>query len=287
VDTDVAALRRKIGDTVTRVVWARAPEPCPGTVCVLLPKNPPPPTQPGDPTLADVEPPPLEGLALLPLDTDGIVRRYRPMFEIATEDNTPAGCSCPGSGTLVPSLPRAAVLAARFEGTSYTKESLLLNWNGDRYTVPRIPAHRVLAGWEQKWWGEAQPVAGRIVLIGGTFREARDVRSTPAGPMTGVEIMAHMIEAEMNRGGLVEFGFWAALQLDALVSIALVWINWRYPAETRTGFALNALVVLALPFAASWLLHRYALYWINMGPVLAGVWISQWHERAKVLAGRR
>jgi CHASE2 domain-containing sensor protein len=254
-----------------RIVWARVPDICPGTLCVKLPKD--------APLGAD------EGVALLPLDPDGTVRRYRALIEVATEDGSPGGCSC--SGQFVSSLPRAAIRAARIEGTPDRVDSLLMNWNGDRLSVPRMPAHQVLADWKESWWPEVQPIAGRIVLIGGTFKEARDVRRTPAGEMTGVEIMAQMIEADMRGGGLAEFAEIGAALLDLLLGGALLWINWRFPAETRIGFALNGLVVLALPLMAAWLLHRYALYWINMGPVLAGVWMSQWHDRARLLAGRR
>jgi CHASE2 domain-containing sensor protein len=272
VETSVAEVLAKLEPAVAgRIVWARVPDIAEGTTCVKLPKAAP---------LRDDE-----GIALMPMDGDGTVRRYRPLFQVANEDANASEASC--SDRLVPSFPRAAVRAARIDGIADAAEPLLLNWSGDRLSIPRIPAHQVLADWQEDWWSEVQPVAGRVVLIGGTFKEARDVRRTPAGQMTGVEIMAQMIEADMRGGALAEFGAVGAVVLDVIVGIALLWINWRFPAETRTGFALNAIVVLALPFAAAWLLHRYAMYWINMGPVLAGVWTSQWHDRAKQLASRR
>jgi len=255
----------------TRIVWARAPRLCGDTGCVLL----------ADESLPEGS---QIGVALLQVDTDNSVRRYRPLFEIA-EPRAPDTCAC--TGRLIPSFPRAAILAARIEGAPLSERPLLLNWNGDRFSVPRMSARQALKDRKAEWWGKSQPISGRIVLIGGTFEEARDVRWTPAGPMAGVEIMAQIIETEKRGGGLAEFGVIGASVLDLVLSVALVWVNWRYPAETRTGLALNALIVLALPFAAAWLLHQYALYWVNVAPVLCGVWISQWHERAKELAHAR
>jgi CHASE2 domain-containing sensor protein len=263
---DVLALVKERRNT--RIVWARAPRLCGETGCVLLANE-------SLPAGNEI------GVALLQVDTDNTVRRYRPLFEIA-EARAPDGCAC--TGRLVPSFPRAAILAGRIDGAPLTERPLLLNWNGDRFSVPRMSAGQALKDWKTDWWGKSQPISGRIVLIGGTFEEARDVRSTPAGPMAGVEIMAQIIETEKRGGGLAEFSIIGASVLDLLLSVALVWVNWRYPAETRTGLALNAVIVLALPFAAAWLLHRYALYWVNVAPVLCGVWISQWHERAKELA---
>lgn len=272
VDTnpaEVLALVRERRNT--RIVWARAPPLCGDTGCVLLANE-------SLPEGSQI------GVALLQVDTDNTIRRYRPLFEIA-EPRAPDTCAC--AGRLVPSFPRAAILAARIDGAPLSERPLLLNWSGDRFSVPRMSARQVLKDWKEEWWGTSQPIAGRIVLIGGTFEEARDVRWTPAGPMAGVEIMAQIIETEKRGGGLAEFGIIGASVLDLLLSVALVWVNWRYPAETRTGLALNALIVLALPFAAAWLLHRYALYWVNVAPVLCGVWISQWHERARELAHAR
>ena len=259
VDTDRAKMQALLGDTgPVPVIWVRDADAC-DDGCVR-------------PVGDDAFDATRHGLGTLLTDTDGVVRRYQPSF-----------CSCAGGHATLLSFPRAVVNAAGFV-THEANEPLLLNWKNDPIDFPKIGASQVLAS-DTSWWGRAQPIRGRIVVIGGTFREARDRHRTPIGEMSGVQLMAHIIESEASgEGGLKAFGDFGAAVLDILVSVFLVWINWRYPAETRTGFALNAVVVLALPFVASWVLHRYTLFWINMGPVLAGVWISQWHDRAALLA---
>jgi CHASE2 domain-containing sensor protein len=223
------------------------------------------------------------GIALLQLDDDGAVRRYWPTFTAGTR-RADGGCDC---GATLDSLPRAAIKAAGLtHGPTADAKPLLLDWRGDRFAIPRIPATQVLDGYDEDWWGSAQPIRGRVVVIGGTFREARDTRWTPAGEMTGMEIIAHIIEAEASGGGLANMSLWMAIVLEIVAGLALMWLNWWFPAETRLSLVVNGLVVFALPLVASFVLHRYALYWINIAPVLAGVWIHQWHTRAHMLAHR-
>ena len=255
------------------IVWAKDAEACGHgghTRCVI-------PRSSIEPMNASAD---RSGIALLPLDDDGAVRRYWPTFTSGTR-RPDGSCDCQGT---IPSLPRAAVVAAGFQHGTDADKPLLLDWRGDRFAIPRIPATQVISGFDQHWWGSSQPIRGRIVIVGGTFREARDTRWTPAGEMSGMEIMAHVIEAEATGGGLAHLSLWMAVVIEILAGLALMWLNWRFPAESRLSLLVNGVAVFVLPLAASWLLHRYALYWVNVAPVLAGVWIHQWHTRAHSLA---
>jgi CHASE2 domain-containing sensor protein len=268
VDTDQAEIEslltsRGVTD-LERIVWARDGDPCGTSHGCVRPLGP----------LSE-----RHGLALLVLDDDGAVRRYSPEFKIGHGNG--ASCAC-GEETHA-SLPRVAIRAAGVEEGQAPHKPLILNWSG-RYAIPRLPASRVLEDSKQEWWGRSQPIRGRVVLIGGTFRAGRDTRATPIGPLTGVEIFAHIVESEMAGGGLAQFNLFGAVMIEFVMGGLLIWLNWIYPAETRASPLINAAAVLVLPVLASWMLYRYALFWVNLAPVLAGVWVHQWHTRAHHLA---
>jgi CHASE2 domain-containing sensor protein len=251
----------------TMVVWARDADPCQAGEMCVIPQG----------AMTDHD-----GIALVPLDDDGVVRYYVPSFRVPVPSEEQGACHC--TERLVDSLPRAAVRVAGVQVPPASTKPLMLDWSGDRYTFERATALRVLQEWRQPWWPGAQRIRGRVVLIGGTFREGRDEKSTPVGDMAGVEIMAHIIESEMRGGGLHHLSPVGSIALELLTGVALIWLNWRFPAETRLGLALSAAAVLVMPLVASFLLHRYALYWVNLAPVLSGVWIHQWHSRARELS---
>ena len=272
IETDEAEITRLIEDRRRDspripIVWARDATICraDGTICALPVASIPAPTQDA-----------AHGLTLVNVDDDGAVRRYSSVFRLAVQQKD--GCAC--TDDVWPSLAQAVMTVTRAGDRGYSAEPQLLDWLGDRYAIPRIPATAVIEGWDETWWGHAQPIAGRIVLIGGTFRQGRDSHWTPAGDMAGVEIWGNVIETELSGGGLAQMSLLEAVLLDVLVGLALIWLNRRFPAGTIMSLLINAAVVLVLPFAAAFLLHRFSAYWVNLAPVLAGVWMHQWHSRA-------
>jgi len=289
VDTDVTAVRKEITAVqeeikkdmpAVPIVWAAATRPCEKTGCVIA-------TAP----LSSVPKPPPEwvaGLTTLIHDGDDVLRHYKQAFKTAAE-RPGAGCEC--SGPLMPTLSRAAAAAydptlppMKLHDDDGEPEALLLNWRADRWFTKRFPASQVLRGFDQDWWKEAaKPMEGKIVLIGGTFRDSRDDRRTPAGEMTGVEVMAHIIESELAGAGMAQFHHIYSWLIDLVFALALTAVNLAFRSATRRRLAVNALMVFALPLVASWAMYRFSVYWASLAPVTAGVFLHQWHERAKHL----
>jgi CHASE2 domain-containing sensor protein len=214
------------------------------------------------------------GIALLTADHDQVIRRYDRIFKV------PGPCLF--DDCQHPSLPTAALMALKRDVGGHGGKPRVLNWLGDRWAIPRVSAEQALAGMSIPGWSNRFP--DRVALIGGTFHEGRDVHQTPAGPMAGVEVMAHIIETELSGGGLKQLGIVGGVVLEVIAGIALIALNWRFPAGTRWSLAVNAAAVLALPIVASYLMYSYALFWVNVAPVLVGVWIHQWHTRAHALS---
>lgn len=287
VDTDVAKVRKEMDD-LTRanpkvkmptvpIVWSAATRPCEQTHCVIA-------TAP----LSSMPEPPqgwVAGLTTLIHDGDDVLRRYKQAFETAAE-RPGGGCEC--SGELVPTLSRVAAAAYQpalppLKLHDGEPEVLLLNWRADRWFTKRFTALEVLRGFNQGWWPKAaEPMKGKIVLIGGTFKDSRDARRTPAGEMAGVEVLAHIVESELAGGGMARFHEKVGVLIDFVVGLALMVANLVFPSATRRRLAANAVMVLALPLVASWAMYRFSLYWASLAPVTAGVFLHQWHQRNSV-----
>ncbi|HEY7501581.1 MAG TPA: CHASE2 domain-containing protein [Vicinamibacterales bacterium] len=283
VDTDPGSVLKEVSGLVpdgkplaVPIVWAAMSDPCNSeSKTCLLPR-----------TITPTTSPPLRaGLATLLTDGDGVVRRYMPEYPIGQRLEN-GGCTC--TDKTGPSLPRAGVVAANESETHEAgevqeeEEPLYLNWRGDRYRTPRFSAGRVLSDSTQSWWkNAAAPImSGRVTLVGGTFREARDTRQTPAGEMSGLEVMAHIIEAEMTGGGMAPFSHLGAIVLEVAGGFALAILNRRFHSTNRLRLAARGIAVLCIPVAGAWLLHRYSIYWVNLAPVLLGVLLHQWYARA-------
>lgn len=133
------------------------------------------------------------GLPLLIDDAeDKVTRRYRRSI------STRIG--------VLPSFPFAIVqayLQDKPEALAKLKESsrdLLIRYSGDRKGTQRIhfPARKI-AGLAEHWPG-ASPFKGKIVLLGGSYL-GQDKHDTPIGQLTGLEVMANVIETELAGGG--------------------------------------------------------------------------------------
>jgi adenylate cyclase len=112
------------------------------------------------------------------------------------------------------------------------------------------------------------PLRDRIVLVGGTFRDSRELFQTPRGPLAGVEVHANLVHMLVTRR-FIESSGWA-ISLGLQVAVCLL-----------TGVALTALRPLAGTFLcvmgallvglpASYLVFHKLGYWVDfLLPVLA------------------
>jgi CHASE2 domain-containing sensor protein len=106
-----------------------------------------------------------------------------------------------------------------------------------------IPAHDVLElASSEGWRSRKGPVAGRIVLIGGTFA-GLDRHATPLGEMPGVHVLANVVETELAGGGARQPSWATVFAIEVFVSLVLVLL---FHAFTRFRTALTACLLLAL-----------------------------------------
>ncbi|MGO9600628.1 MAG: CHASE2 domain-containing protein [Isosphaeraceae bacterium] len=232
-----------------------------------------------------IETTPRSGLSLFPLDRDGVVRRYRTAY---FSDQADPPSSRKG---LVDSFPQAVLIeykkAKRANGqkpgeslrtthetpsaTDHGEEGLILNFSGDRYDFPRMSLRQLKQAAEKPFWSKSSPLRGRIVLVGGTYRAARDLYFTPVGPRHGVEITAQAIQSELSGGGVRPLNHGIAILVDLLAGIGLIWLNQTF----HGGFVLliNALFIMVTSLLGSYLAFDAFVYWFNFTAVLVSLWI--------------
>lgn len=204
------------------------------------------------------------GISLMPQDPDGLIRRYRRTLE-TTEGR-------------LESLPWAvASRALPAAGASGTDE-LILNFAGNRYAFPRYSAEAVLAGAKGEAWAEAGPLSGKIVLLGGFYRAARDEYLTPVGPRAGVELVAQAVESELSGGGIRATNEALMVFLEILGGVLMVYVYSRFRLGTALAVSLVGIPVLALAF--SFTSFSSVGRWASFVPTMVAVLLHQLHHHA-------
>jgi CHASE2 domain-containing sensor protein len=291
VDLDTSAPPFRRADWPT-AVWARDAEPvCAGRVdphCTESDRFLRLPVLGGQAaevvsTAGEIETEPKSGLILFPRDRDGVVRRYQRSFY--SEMAEPAS---PLKGR-VDSFPRAILKAyqrvhpgsvpAKAESAQTGAEHLILNFTGDRYEFPRISLGDLMKGASRPYWSEKSPLRDLIVLIGGTYRAARDDYFTPVGSRAGVEIVAQAVQSELSDGGIRPVNHLTAFAIDVGAGLLLVVLNWRI--RSRFVLVIDFLFIAAVSLAGSYWAFRAFGHWFNFTAVLVSVWIHLLLEKSR------
>jgi CHASE2 domain-containing sensor protein len=201
------------------------------------------------------------GLPALRVDDDGIVRRFFPAYNPA--DNAPGF-----SSTLIHYTNRASCKSngAPIAGSS-EEQGRLINFLGSRDNFRKLTASSILALAKIPEWQNNSDVAGKIVLLGGAYRAARDRFSTPVGAMDGVEVLAHVVQTELGKP-LGEAPAWVYVVADITVGLALLAALYHLPPVWRTIGLLSSFL---LAIIASFLIFQGSSYFFSFVPVVAGV----------------
>jgi len=204
-------------------------------------------------------------LDLIPRDGRGIVRKYVRQFPDL-------------HGGSIPSLEFAA--SQLYKGqplpavVNSTNNELLLDF---RYRVPSYSAQEIrqrapLPGWPRG------VLNGKVVVLGGTFKEARDRHSTPVRLIDGAEIVAQATEAEIENTGVLPVSPWFAGFLQLVAGLGFI-VLYRY-VGLRTAFLASLILVPVLSAAASMILfHRLGL-WAALIPILISLLVTELYSNA-------
>lgn len=126
------------------------------------------------------------------------------------------------------------------------------------------------------------PLSGKVVVLGGSFPEARDSYWTPVGNRDGIELLATAIDTERHTPMSLETSRVLFYVIDIVVGLLILLVGRLLP---RTGSLL--FVVGAIPVAAflGSLLAFWSSYYASFMPVLVGVFLHKlfddWWEAFK------
>jgi len=112
------------------------------------------------------------------------------------------------------------------------------------------------------------PFRGKIVLVGATFAESREMAPTPRGTMTGLEVHAHILHTLLTRSPLrpLAWGPSLLLQLALCLGISALFVALRPNLALGIALLLAGFLALGLGRWAS----EGGTYWVDLfTPILA------------------
>jgi adenylate cyclase len=163
-------------------------------------------------------------------------------------------------------------------------EPIRINFVGPAQSFLTLPSNAIAALAEpDAELAEDNPLRGRVVLVGGSFEEARDSFHTPVGEMPGVEVHATLAHMLLTRSFIRQTGWLSSVALQvAVVTVAAVVLTLVRPL---VGTAINLVGAVLIGLPLSLLAFQRAGYWVDfLLPVFATCLLG---VSADVLARRR
>ena len=233
------------------------------------------------------------GIPLFPIDQDGLVRHYYDrQFETSgwLDPARPKDSANPPIETFSRAVAQNYIhvkgkQAGKPSPLDAHGESIIFNFYGDRYRFPTIPAHDFLLPARPSMTdvrpGRETVLRDSIVLIGGTFKEARDSYLTPLGWMFGVELNALAIESVLHNGGIHEIQDVLRFLVDIFFSICVIVVFFAWPRHPRRVFWSCAIGVFLASLGFSFALYnRTTAYWLSFMPIVIGMMLHEAIELA-------
>jgi CHASE2 domain-containing sensor protein len=228
------------------------------------------------------------GVALIPIDPDSVVRHYRNHYL-----TVPIGS--------VASEFFARVIADQFaqSGNSRAQKNLAANALSDRNWVLNygggpdafVTLHMSdfldgdpLKGPFTRRKLSTPLLSGKVVLIGGSYAEARDVYRTPLGDMAGVVLMAHALDSLCSRKPVGDLNPIISFILHVVAGL-LISLIFFPPLRRRLHLSIGLATILALllmfigPTVISVFLFHTGTVWFDFIPVMAGMFLHQGVEQ--------
>ncbi len=247
----------------------------------------------------------VRGSAMIPVDDDGVIRRAAFLLRPATASPEPAF---------------SLAIAARLAGMDQTALQMAIRTSNAKVSLPiwRAGAGWDLAGgapitirpgelWRVNFAGPAQsfltipssavvplsepeatiawnnPLRDRIVLVGGTFRDSRELFQTPRGQLAGVEVHANLVHMLVTRR-FIESSGWA-VGLGLQVAVCLLTGVALTALRPLAGTFLCVMAALLVGLPASYVVFHKLGYWVDfLLPLLAICFLG---VAAEAIARRR
>jgi CHASE2 domain-containing sensor protein len=124
-------------------------------------------------------------------------------------------------------------------------------------------------------WPEASPIRGKIVLLGGSYL-GQDQHETPIGQLTGLEVMANVVETELAGGGEKPPSSAVLLLLELFEAFVLILLF--HALRFRLALFWSILVIPVMAMFCSFLAYRNGSHFVQFVFVLLGLLIFEVYE---------
>ena len=144
--------------------------------------------------------------------------------------------------------------------------------SGEGIGRTKITSGKVIWFAEDPNWPQNDLVKDKVVLIGGSYL-GEDRHDTPLGTMTGVEVMANVVESELRGGGIKPPSYLTMgllLIFDGFLLLALFQF-----LPLRKALPLSLPVIVLLSLTCSFLTYRSFSRWAFFAPVMIGVMVAE------------
>lgn len=137
---------------------------------------------------------------------------------------------------------------------------------------PRITATNIIRLAESGDWQNNNLVKGKIVLLGGSYL-GDDKHDTPLGVMTGLEVMANVVESEFRGGGIKPPNWFTMALLLIFDGFLLIVLFQVFPVRRALLFSVPVIIVISL--ACSLVTYRSFSRWAFFAPIMVGVVLTE------------
>lgn len=208
------------------------------------------------------------GLATMKPEQDGVIRRYRRLFE-TTEGALPAF-----SWVVAKEFDAGAGNNARA-----STDELFIKYAGDREGSHRfnLTVSRLLELADGEGWLADAPIKGRVVLLGGAYHASPDTYDTPLGVIPGVDVHAQIVETELQGGGIKPASRLTLVVLAAFDAL-LIMLIFEFLSR-RAALALSVAAIPVLSLACSLVSFGSFGLWTYFAPILLVIIVQQIYDR--------
>jgi len=133
--------------------------------------------------------------------------------------------------------------------------------------VPAETASTLLKESRALNWKVARAYERKIVIIGGSFHNGDDLKETPVGPMSGLEINGEAISSALHGKTHIEVGEFQAVGADILIGIILVLIGLVGRRAQITATVATAIISC---YFSLYLFRQYYLF-LSFIPICMGI----------------
>jgi CHASE2 domain-containing sensor protein len=198
---------------------------------------------------------------------DKVTRKYR--RSISTQ------------GGPLPSFPYEIAEAYRGENSGRvaelqdSQEDRLIHFSGTSGHTTRLHFSARKVSELSEHWPETSPIRDKIVLLGGSYL-SQDIHETPVGRLSGLEVMANVVETELAGGGEEPPSRTVVFLLELFEAFVL--ILFFHILRFRSALLWSIVLVPVMAIFCSLLAYRSGSHFIQFVFILLGLLLFELYE---------